>query len=216
MTTEPKTHHRRLAATGLAAVTTSILIGLLLRDVVPPADAWIIDHWYAAPDSLITTIATATSGVGTLLALAAVPAAAITLLIRRRAQGKPHLSLLARGLLLIPICGSVLAIQQLVMRPGPPMQPEASTYPSGHATIATAALFTAAVLFWLADPRWGRLAASTGAVAVLAVSASRVVLAEHWLLDVAGAITATAGIGLLAIAVLRIVPWWQPATAPVS
>lgn len=76
-------------------MSAAILIGLLLRDVIPPADAWIVRHWYAAPGSPAANIATSASGIGTLLALAAVIAGATALLVR--GQRGRRLGLAARG-----------------------------------------------------------------------------------------------------------------------
>jgi hypothetical protein len=35
--------------------------------VTPPAGAWVLDHWYAAPGTAAARVATVVSGAGTLL-----------------------------------------------------------------------------------------------------------------------------------------------------
>ena len=89
---------------------------------------------------------------------------------------------------------------------GPAQQPEASTFPSGHATVVTAAVLTALVLWAPLGRAWFRGAVAAGGAAALLVCASRVVLAEHWLVDVVAGVVATVAVGLVAAAVLRIGP----------
>lgn len=192
-----------LAGSGAACVAAVVVAGLLLRDVVPPADTWVLDHLYATPGSAGAAFATAASGVGTVLCLVAVGcgAAAVWWRDRGRAGG-----FLLRALALGLLCGSVLLLQELVMRPGPPQQPQTGTYPSGHATVVTAAAVTTLVLYGRLGRGWRAAALTAGLASVLLVSASRVILAEHWLIDVAAAIVATAGAGLLAATVLRLSP----------
>lgn len=182
-----------LGAAGLAVVTAA---GFALRDVVPPADAWIVENWYAAPDSAAGRVATAVSGAGTLLCLGLL-IAAVAVAVR---QGG-GITVFTRAAAVAGAGVAVLGLQRLILRPGPPLQPEAGTYPSGHATVATAAVATALVLV-AARASWRRWVLIAGGASVLLVSASRVVLAEHWLVDVTAGIIATAGAALLAIALL--------------
>lgn len=188
---------------GVACVAAVVWVGLLLRDVVPPVDAWILDHLYAAPESTAATIATAISGMGTLLCLLALVLVAATVLRRRRARAA---GFVLRSLLLGVLCSSALFLQEVILRPGPAQQPEAATYPSGHTAVITAVAFTVFILSGRLGPRWRLAALWGGATAVVLVSASRVVLAEHWLIDVAAAILAAVGVGLAAAGLLRLVP----------
>lgn len=192
-----------LAGYGAASVAAVTSAGVVLRDAVPPADAWVLDHLYAAPGTTTAAVATVLSGIGTLLCLVVLVCGAAAVWWRRRGRAG---GFLMRTLALGLLCGSVLLLQDLILRPGPPQQPQAGTYPSGHATVVTAAAFTAFVLCGWLGRTWRLATLITGGTAVLLVSASRVVLAEHWLIDVAAAVVATTGAGLLAAAVLRLGP----------
>jgi len=193
----------RLAVAGSIGVAGVAATGILLRGVTPPADGWLVEHLYAVPGTAAARVATVASGAGTLLCIGLVLAGAIAVWRRHR----PRVTgMLTRTLLLLLACGSVLMLQGLVQRAGPPQQPEAATFPSGHATIVTAAVFAAVVLYAELGRAWLRGAAAVGGAAVVLVCTSRVVLAEHWLVDVVAGVVATAGMGLLAAAVLRIGP----------
>lgn len=200
MTTRSIMQTRRLAGTGAAALATAVVAGLLLRDVTPPLDRWVLDTLRASPGSAAAGVATAISGIGTLLCLAGLVAGAVAVWRRHRAAAT---EVLLRSAALGVLSASVLMLQNVVLRPGPPQQPQLSTYPSGHATIVTAIALTAVVLYGVLGPRWRTAAVAAGAILVVLVSASRVVLAEHWLVDVAGAIVATVGVGMLVLAALR-------------
>jgi membrane-associated phospholipid phosphatase len=192
-----------LALGGLTCLATVTVAGISLREVTPPADKWVLDHLYAAPGTAVMRIATITSGAGTLLLLGILVASAIAVWRRQRAEAP---GLLLRTLLLLAMCGSVLALQDVIGRAGPPQQPEPGTYPSGHATVATAALFAATVLSTRLGRPWRSRVVVAGGAALLLVCASRMVLAEHWLVDVAAGIIATAGVGMLAATLLRLGP----------
>jgi membrane-associated phospholipid phosphatase len=179
----------------LAAV---IAAGVLLRSVALPLDVWIVDNLYLAPGTAGAGVATAISAVGTLACMAALLAGAV-MVWRRRGAG-----LVLRASLMGVLCGSVMALQPLILRPGPPLQPQAGTYPSGHATVVTAIVFTAIVLYGSLGRGWRSVAVVAGGFAVVLVSASRVVLAEHWLVDVVAAAVATVGVGLVAMTALRV------------
>jgi hypothetical protein len=58
-----------LASAGAACVAAVAGAGLLLRGVTPPADAWLLDHWYAAPGTAAARDATVVVS-GALLAAA--------------------------------------------------------------------------------------------------------------------------------------------------
>jgi undecaprenyl-diphosphatase len=60
------------------------------------------------------------------------------------------------------------------------------SFPSGHATAATAILGTALYLLWREGRISGRLALLVGALPALAVGVSRVCLEVHWVSDVLG------------------------------
>lgn len=193
----------RLAVAGTVCVAAVAVAGLLLRHRIPPADGWVVEHLYAEPGTATANVAAIVSGAGTLLCLGFVMVAAVIVWRRHRTKAA---GLLLRTLLLLGVCSSILLLQGLIQRAGPPQQPEVGTYPSGHATIVTAVVFAAIILYASLGGAWVRGAVALGGAAVLLVCASRVVLAEHWLVDVAGGIVGTIGIGLLAAAILRIGP----------
>lgn len=185
----------RAALLGGSCVAVVAAAGLVLRDVVPPADAWIVEHWYAAPDTAAGRAATAVSGAGTLACFGLLVAAAAAS-VRRRDR-----TALARAAVIALAGVALLGLQRLILRPGPPLQPEAGTYPSGHATMVTTAVAAALVLVAV-RPGWRRVVLIAGGAAVLLVSASRVLLAEHWLVDVTAGIIAVTGVALLSGALL--------------
>ncbi len=76
----------------------------------------------------------------------------------------------------------------------------AASWPSGHSTAATALVLCAVLV---APPRWRRLVAVLGAVFVVAVSVSLLVLAWHMPSDVIGGILLAALWMALALAALR-------------
>jgi hypothetical protein len=86
----------RLASAGAACVAAVAGVGLLLRGVTPPADAWFLDHWYAAPGTAAARVATVVSGAGTLLLLGLLVAGAAGVWRRHRAEAP---ALLAAALL---------------------------------------------------------------------------------------------------------------------
>lgn len=201
-----RTRRLRYACLGAGMVAAVLLAGVLLDDVTPPADAWLADHAAAAPGSPLAAAATAVSGVGTLLCLAALVAGAVAATVAGRRRGGRGTGRVARILLAVPLAASVLLLQNLFLRPGPPQQPQAGTYPSGHIAVVTAVAFAAVLVYRELGRAWHRAALAGALTATALVAASRIVLAEHWLLDAAGAIVGALGIGLLVAAALRLVP----------
>ncbi|MEO3748201.1 phosphatase PAP2 family protein [Plantactinospora sp. B5E13] len=199
----PPADRRVVLLGGAAGPATVSLVGVLLGDDVPPLDAWLLSHLYADPGVPVAAVATVVSGVGTLAALALLLVVAGRLLWRdrRRAAGP-----LARHLLLLLGSASALLLQVVFQRPGPPVAAADWTYPSGHAVVVTAAALTAVLLAWRLGPGWRRPVLTVAVGAVLLVSASRVLLGEHYLIDVVAAVTATTGVGLLLASVLRLWP----------
>ncbi|MFC9688933.1 phosphatase PAP2 family protein [Kribbella sp. NPDC056951] len=183
----------RLILVGAGSLVAVVAAGYLLRTTIPPADHWLVTHAYAAPGSTPAAVATTVSGIGTLIAVVALLVVA-ALTWRRRGTREGLLPLAV-----VPVCLSLLALQGLLNREGPPQQPEAGTYPSGHVTVVT----TAVAVTLLIGTTWRRRIAALGSTAILLVSASRIALAEHWLLDVAGGIAGVAGVALLSYAVLH-------------
>ncbi|WP_158581669.1 phosphatase PAP2 family protein [Actinomadura spongiicola] len=204
----PNTWRFKMSVAGGVCLTTMGVAGLALGDRVPPLDSWILGHLYSRPETTPATIATLVSGVGSLLVLALLLAAASTLLWRRRAQG---VRLLPRHGVLLAACLATVALQAAFQRSGPPVTAQDWTYPSGHVTILGALAFTALMVSMELTARWRTTVLAVGVTTLVAVSASRVTLGEHYLIDVVGAVLATVGVGLLAAAALNLRP--RPATA---
>lgn len=141
-----------------------MLAGVLLRDVTPPADAWLVDHAWAAPGSRLAAVATAIGGVGTLLCLAALTAGAVAAAVVRRRAGR-GVGYVARVLVTVPLAASVLLLQGLFLRPGPPQQPQVGTYPSGHVAVVTAIAFAAVLLYRELGRGWHRVTLAGGLTA---------------------------------------------------
>jgi undecaprenyl-diphosphatase len=179
----------------------------LLQRTTPPADAWVLNNLYAPSGTGLAHVATVTSGAGTLLLMAILTAGVVRVWRHHRSEAA---SLLGRTALFLALCGSLLGLQGLIGRAGPPQQPEAGTYPSGHAIIVTAVLLASIILYARIGSPWLRVVTATGSALVLLVCASRVVLAEHWLIDVAAGIVGTGGVAMLAGALLRIGPGSRP------
>ncbi len=184
---------RAAVAGGLCLAVVGIA-GVALGDRVPPLDSWIAGHLYSRPETTTATIATAVSGVGTLLALAVLLATATGLLRRHRAQGA---RLLPRYGALLTVCLATVSLQAVFQRPGPPLTAQDWTYPSGHVTVLTALTFTAFAISMSLTPRWRTTVLVGTTVLLVAVAASRITLGEHYLIDVLAALAATTGTGLL-------------------
>ena len=188
----------RTVQLGACLVAAALLAGLLLRDVVPPLDAWIVGNLYQPPGTVAAVVATAISGAGTLLGIGAL-LVGLALAWRHGSFG-----LLLRHVVVLAACAATVFLQMVFVRPGPPQTDQDWTYPSGHVVVITALACTAVLAARSVPGFRPRPALALAGGAVLLVAASRVVLAEHWLLDVAGAAAATTGVGLIAAFALRL------------
>jgi undecaprenyl-diphosphatase len=112
----------------------------------------------------------------------------------------------ARYPLVLLACAAVAASQQIFQRPGPPVVAADWTYPSGHASIATAVAFTAVALCVTMLPAWRTVVIAVESIGVVLTLVSRVALGEHYVTDVLGAVAGVAGVGLLVLVVLRLTP----------
>ncbi|GAB2976805.1 phosphatase PAP2 family protein [Amycolatopsis acidiphila] len=90
------------------------------------------------------------------------------------------------------------------------------SYPSGHVvSIASAGLAVVLLCRWLA-PTLTRWAALAFGLATVVVALTRLLLGVHWLSDTVGAVLGVLGTGLLAAAVLRLLPGPVSARPPAA
>ncbi len=188
----------RTVLLGACLVAAALLAGLLIRDAVPPLDAWIVGNLYQPPDTVASAVATAISGACTLIGVGTL-LVGLALVWRHGSFG-----LLLRHLVVLAACAATVFLQVVFRRPGPPQTDQDWTYPSGHVIVITALACTAVLAARSVPGLRPRPVLALAGAAVLLVAASRVVLAEHWLLDVAGAAAATTGIGLIAAFAVRL------------
>ncbi|MCP9953198.1 phosphatase PAP2 family protein [Actinomadura madurae] len=181
--------------------------GVAMGDRVPPLDSWIVRNLYSSPETTPALIATVISGVGTLFGIGLLLVTASRLLWRRRGQG---LRLLPRYGALLVVCVATVALQAAFQRPGPPVTSQDWTYPSGHVTVLSALTFTAIVISMELSREWRVIVVVGSVVTLVAVSASRITLGEHYLVDVVAALFATIGVGLLAVAAMNLRPRFRP------
>ncbi|WP_285697076.1 phosphatase PAP2 family protein [Actinomadura sp. NBRC 104412] len=191
----------KVALVGGLSLAAIWIAGIALGDRVPPLDSWIVGHLYSRPRTVPSAIAAVVSGAGTVIALALLLATVSDLLRRRRAQGA---RLLARHAALLTACLATMALQAVFQRPGPPVTAQDWTYPSGHVTLLTALAFTAFMISRELTAAWRATVLVASTATLVAVSAGRVTLGEHYLLDVVAAVLATLGVGLITVAVLNL------------
>lgn len=187
---------RRIFA-GIGCLALVALAGWLLRDAVPPADQWIAAH---AVGEAGARVATAVSAVGTIACFGML----VVLLVAAWRQRRMRIGGLLRYAVLLACCLAMALSQTVFQRPGPPQHEPDWTYPSGHVVVIGALAVTAVAVASSISTNWARIAAIIGSVVVVAVSVSRIVVAQHWLVDVVAAAIAAVGIGLVAATILRL------------
>lgn len=122
----------------------------------------------------------------------------------------------------VTICGgwfSSLALKAAIDRPRPPLALEHSaSFPSGHVALATSVVFAAFFLARSVD--WRDTVVVGGALLIVLVAFSRVLLGAHYLTDTIGAILWVSGVvvglsGLWQLSVARLEHYLHaPAPAP--
>ncbi|MFI0423494.1 phosphatase PAP2 family protein [Spongiactinospora sp. 9N601] len=187
---------RSLITAGLACAAAFVLTGLLVRQMPSPLDRLLLDGIRLVPGSTLERLATVLSAIGVLAGLTLL----ITVAIQAWRKGTPWLPPLLSFVLLVK-CGSLVTLQAVFRRPGPPAVSGTFSYPSGHATIASALAVTSIVISVMYARHLLRALIPLQGAAVVITMASRVALGEHYLTDVLGAILGTSAIALLGLAV---------------
>lgn len=184
-----------------------VLVGLAAI-LVPMEPLTIERRWSEAMKDMRTPaldhLALAFNAVGRGLGVVVTVAAVGLLLLARRRW-------LALGVFVVVECVAQFAsslLKALVGRPRPPhglVDPVGSSFPSGHATYASATAVALVLLFTVAGRRPPWAWALAGA-AVVGMAWSRTYLQVHWLLDViAGSLLGTAlALVLFAVAQMRL------------
>lgn len=195
---------RRLAEVLVVEVAVvAALAAIVWRSDVPDRiDAAVAAHLYAPPHTAVRAIATAVTFFGKpiLVALASLVVAARS---ARRFRDRTLTVFCPAAVILASVLEHMLKVE--VRRPRPPTASLSHlldfSYPSGHATGATALSLSVILLLWSGGPARHRRALVAGLVAyALAVCTSRVVLGVHYLSDVIGA-------AVLAAACVLLVGW---------
>lgn len=188
-------------AAGLIGATLLLLGGLLLADRVPAVDQWGLDTMRVASDGPMEPIIHALSDGLWIAAMAGCIASLGWLLWRgrRRALG-PALGSVAVFLVLAP---SSELLKDLFGRPHP-VEPLEYSFPSTHVTMVTVSVVIAAAIGARLAPQWRRFTVAVAFAAILVTAATRVLLGEHHLTDVAVTAAGYAGLGLLGVTLARL------------
>jgi membrane-associated phospholipid phosphatase len=190
---------RATLTVGLSCLLAAIALGVLVRAFPPGLDAWAVDLLYVPEDSALGRLATAVSGIATIVALAG--AVVVIVAARSRLNG----GLVLRYAAVLALGLATMAAQYVFQRPGPPQQPD-WTYPSGHATFVTAFVLLAALVAHHQLERKQAAVIGVGLIVFGATGVARVALAEHYPTDLAGGALAVLGVGLTTAVALGLVP----------
>jgi membrane-associated phospholipid phosphatase len=195
--------HAPFLLAGAAGALVLAIVGLLLRDRIPGVDAWGLDALRVAPASPAEEVLAAISD-GLRIGCVAGAAAAIGWLVwrGRRQALVPALGFVA---LFLVLAASSELLKEVFGRPHPG-DPADLSYPSTHVAMVTVAVVIAAAIMGRLAVRWRGRLVLLAVAAVLATAATRVVLGEHHLTDVAGTALGYAGLSLLGIRLLLLMP----------
>ncbi len=185
---------RALLAGLISLVMTTVVFGGLTEDVTRHDGLSTTDplhlHWFVEhrPNTLVSAARVVTE-IGSLAALVLVVATAAVVLRRR---GEPLLLALAPGIALGLSATSAAVAKGVVARSRPPVALHLATetdasFPSGHATNATAVYLTlgfVVAIFVLRRPLTRCASVLGSGLLAAAIGASRLVLAVHWPTDV--------------------------------
>jgi membrane-associated phospholipid phosphatase len=187
----------RLLTGGAAGIAAMAVLGAVARDRWTPLDTWVVRDARIPTGSPLAAAVEVVAGTAVLIAAAGLLFATAAAVLRPSVRGG-----LWRAAVLLAACVALAATQVLFRRPGPPGAGQAWTYPSGHATVVIAVAVTTVVLCRWAVPAWTRPVVAAEAAAVVATTASRVLLGEHFPTDVLGAVIGVAGVGLVVTALV--------------
>ncbi|KAA2264361.1 phosphatase PAP2 family protein [Solihabitans fulvus] len=191
---------------GALLAAASVLLGWAVHATVPAPDAWALRAVGESRSGPLGTVARVVSTVlspglatGVLVLLGAL--AGVQCLRRRHEAAW----LLLRCGLLLGVCWLTVLARYAYRRVRPIDYPQWS-YPSGHVTAVGSVAVVAVVLCARLAARQLRTVALLALLAVLVTGVSRVVLRMHWPTDVLGAMLAVGGVGLVAAALLGLLP----------
>jgi membrane-associated phospholipid phosphatase len=196
----------RWTATGVVLIGAFVALGLVVSRRPLALDVAIADglrgQWQRPAGTVATVVSDVLGPVLPVLFGAALLIAAAVCRQRERALA----GVLLRVTVVVVLCRLTSVIFKPVFLRARPRQYPDLGYPSGH-VVSTASTGFGAVLLclWLA-PRLLRRVAAISIVATVLCGASRLVLGVHWFTDTVGAVLAVLGVGLLASAVLRLLP----------
>lgn len=184
---------------------SAVLFGLCLAEAVSgfilPAEKRALLSLHAVAPSWLNSAMRWVSdvGEGRYAAIAGIVVVVI-LLIRRRFSSTAQVSALLVG------AGIGGLLKPLVERPRPELWPGAQTptdfsFPSGHALGSAALIVALAVLAW--PTRWRKLVVALGALWVLTVGFSRLVVGAHYPSDIVGAWSFIAMWAVVVLLVIR-------------
>lgn len=196
------------AVAGFAVVVLAVLwVGVVTNSLLASADP-VVDQWIVAvrPAALVSTaVVASTVGQPTVMIAVLVVVAAV---LGRRARSWAPVAISAGAVALLAVFDN--GVKAVVARPRPPaswhaMPAHGLSFPSGHALWSSGVLLLVVVLVGPVRGRSG--IAVIALVAVVVITASRLVVAVHYPSDVlAGwclAVVADATVLLVAGAVLR-------------
>lgn len=195
----------RSAIAGFALLGVFVTLGLMAKNGTD-ADIALSDElhsvWRGTAGTAAEIVSAILGPVLPILAAAGLAAAAF----HYRGRDTARAALLVRVLVVLAACRLTSFLAKPLFERDRPREYPDFAYPSGHVTSVAATGFAAVLLAaWLA-PRLTPAAVTASTCAVVVCSASRVVLDVHWLTDTIGAAAGVTGVGLLAAALMQLVP----------
>jgi|GEM_PF-6992777 len=187
---EGRLRHRLAELLAGETVVVAALAAIVWRSDAPDGvDAAVAAHLYAPPHTLIRAVATAVTFFGK-PHVVAVGALLVAAWSWRRFRDRTLSVFCPAAVAVASLCEHVLKVE--VRRPRPTTAVVSHlldfSYPSGHATGASALVLATILLVWSGGPARHRSGVIIGLVVyALAVCTSRLVLGVHYLSDVVGA-----------------------------